>query len=413
MPMTAPSDDPERTTVLILGAGAAGAAAVEALRQAGFSGRIMMVGAEDHPPYDRPNCSKDLLAGTMPASWMPMRSPKFYEKHGVERIVGQVAVADAGSRSLTLSDGTVLTGDSLLLAPGGVPRRLTAPGADQPGVFTLRTWDDCEAIVAALEGARTAVIAGSSFIGLEAAASLRHRGLDVTIVAPEAVPFTRLFGDDIGSMVRTLHEERGVTFRLGRVVAAVAGNGRVRAVTLDDGEDLPADVVVAGIGIVPATHFVRGLDLLPDGSIPVDERLRAAPGVWAAGDVATYPAAHLGEPVRIEHWRLALQHGRAAGFAMAGRGTPFTGVPFFWSQQYDVRLGFAGYGGRWDRLAIAGDVPGRDFVAYFCAGDHLQAACGTRDRQVAAFAELMRAGALPAAGRLAERPETDLTTLLP
>jgi NADPH-dependent 2,4-dienoyl-CoA reductase/sulfur reductase-like enzyme len=170
--------------------------------------------------------------------------------------------------------------------------------------------------------------------------------------------------------------------------------------------------VVAGIGIVPATHFVRGLDLLPDGSIPVDEQLRAAPGVWAAGDVATYPAAHLGEPVRIEHWRLALQHGRAAGFAMAGRGTPFTGVPFFWSQQYDVRLGFAGYGGGWDRLAIAGDIPGRDFVAYFCAGDTVRAACGTRDRQVATFAELMHAGALPAAGRLAERPETDLTTLL-
>jgi NADPH-dependent 2,4-dienoyl-CoA reductase/sulfur reductase-like enzyme len=348
----------------------------------------------------------------MPASWMPLRSARFYEKHGVERIVGHVETADATTRSLTLTGGEVVTGDALLLAPGGVPRRLTAPGADLPGVFTLRTWDDCEKIVAALDGARTAVIAGSSFIGLEAAASLRHRGLEVTVVAPEAVPFTRLFGDAIGGMVRALHEENGVTFRLGRVVSALGGDGRVRAVTLDDGEELPADVVIAGIGIVPATQMIRGLGLLPDGSVPVDGRLRAAPGVWAAGDVATYPAAHLGEPVRSEHWRLALQHGRAAGFSMAGRNEPFTGVPFFWSQQYGTRVSFAGYGGGWDRLVVAGDVAGRDFVACFCAGDRVRAACGTRDRQIAAFAELMRTGALPSADELDDRSEFDFTTLL-
>ncbi len=409
----APADDGRPIgSVLIVGAGAAGAAAAETLRQAGFGGRIVMVGAEPHPPYDRPNCSKDLLAGTMPASWMPLRSPAFYEKREIELVSGVVAEADTAARTVTLADGATYEGGALLLAPGGEPRRVSGPGAELPGVFTLRSWDDCSAIVAALEGAGHAVVVGASFIGLEAAASLRHRGLNVTVVAPEPVPFAPLFGEQVGSALRSLHEAQGVAFRLGRTVAAIEGDRRVRAVTLDDGEELPADLVLAGIGVRPATSFVRGLHPAPDGGIPVDEHLRAAPGVWAAGDVAAYPATHTGERVRIEHWRLALQHGRAAALDIAGRGSPFTGVPFFWTQQYDLRLGFVGYGGGWDRIVVGGDASSGDFAAYYCVADRVRAACGTRDRQLAAFAELMRGGALPGADEIAAQPELDLTTLL-
>jgi apoptosis-inducing factor 3 len=399
-------------TVVIVGAGAAGAAAAERLRQAQFKGRIVIVGAEERPPYDRPNCSKDLLAGTMPASWMPLRSPSFYEKNGIERVTARVEKADAITRTVTLADGAELRGDALLLAPGGEPRRLSGPGADLPQVFTLRSWDDCEALVAAVERAGHAVIVGASFIGLEAAASLRHRGVEVTVVAPEPVPFAPLFGEQVGATLRALHEEHGVAFRLGRALEVIEGDGRVRGVTLDSGERIPADLVLAGIGVRPATGFVRGLDLLPNGAVPVDERLRAAPGVWAAGDVAEFPAAHIGERVRIEHWRLALQHGRSAASDIAGVGAPFTGVPFFWTQQYDVLLGFAGYGGGWESVALGGDIPGRDFIAYFCAGEHIRAVCGTRGTQVAAFAELMRGERLPSAGEIAAQPELDLTTLL-
>jgi NADPH-dependent 2,4-dienoyl-CoA reductase/sulfur reductase-like enzyme/nitrite reductase/ring-hydroxylating ferredoxin subunit len=412
MPMTSPRAADDATAVLV-GAGAAGAAAAEALRQAGFGGRVVMIGAEDRVPYDRPNCSKDLLAGTMPASWMPLRSPSFYERNAIERLSTRVESLDVASRTVALADGVELRADALLLAPGSEPRRLAGPGTDLPQVFTLRSWDDCEAIVATLDGAQYAVVVGASFIGLEAAAALRHRGLDVTVVGPELVPFGKLLGEQVGAMLRTLHEERGVRFRLGRVLETIEGSGRVRSVTLSDGEELRADVVLAGIGVRPATAFLHGLDLLPDGSIPVDERLRAAPGVWAAGDVASFPAAHLGEErVRIEHWRLALQHGRAAAFDIAGRGEPFAGVPFFWTQQYDVLLGFAGYSGGWDRLVATGDVGSRDFVVYQCDGERVRAAYGTRQSQLAAFAELMRNGRVPPASELVARPDLDLLALM-
>ncbi len=282
-------------------------------------------------------------------------------------------------------------------------------------MFTLRTMDDCEAIVAAVQTARRAVVVGASFIGLEAAASLRHRGLEVTVAAPEPLPLVQVFGDAVGRSLRALHERHGVAFQLGRTVAVVEGNGRVAQVQLDDGTLLPADIVIVGIGVTPATGVVRGVSTQKDGSLLVDDQLRVigAEGVWAAGDVARFPAAHLGgEPVRIEHWRVALQHGRAAGRAMAGRPEPFTGVPFFWTQQYETRLGFAGYGRPWDELIVAGEPAGGDFVAYYAAGGRVHAAAGTRDRQLAAFAELMRAGRVPAADELRAAPDTDLVGLL-
>lgn len=408
VPMVTPDPHHEPRMVLILGAGAAGAAAAETLRQAGFAGRIVMIGTEDRPPYDRPNCSKDLLSGQMPASWLPLRSPAFYDKHGIERRTAVVALADVPTRTLVLDDGSELNGDALLLAPGGAPRRLEAPGSDLDGVFTLRSWSDCEAIVAALEGASSAVVVGAGFLGLEVAASLRHRDLRVTVVAPEEVPLARVFGTAAGDALRALHEDHGVTFRLGRTVAGLHGDGRVRSVTLDDGAELPTDVVVAGIGVLPATSFVRGAETLPGGALLVDERLRLAPGVWAAGDVASWPSVHIDERVRIEHWRLALQHGRAAAFDIAGRGAPFDGVPFFWTQQYDVAFRYAGYAGDPEDVIVNGDPRGRDFVAYYRSGRRTCGMLGTRDAQVAAFAELMHRDALPPWQDLRARPDIDL-----
>lgn len=412
MPMAQPDLQSDPRTVLLVGAGAAGGMAAESLRQAGYAGRIVMVSAEDKPPYDRPNCSKDLLAGSMPASWMPLRSPKFYEKHGVERRRSTVVSAEVAERTVILDDGSELTAEAMLLAPGGTPRTIDVPGSDLDGVFTLRSWSDCEAIVAALEGAGSVAVVGASFIGLEVAASLRHRDLSVTVLAPEEVPFARLFGSAVGAAFRDLHARQGVTLRLGASVVGFSGERRVRAVALADGHEVPADVVVMGIGVRPATDFIHGAEKLSNGAVVVDDHLRVAPGVWAAGDVAAWPAVHLGDRVRIEHWRLALQHGRAAAFDIAGHGRPFAGVPFFWTQQYDTSFRYAGYGGDPREAVIAGDPAAGDFVAFYPAHGRPAGVLGTRDLQVAAFAELMHQGALPSFAELRERPDLDLCELL-
>lgn len=414
-PMTPPDPSRDGRLAVLVGAGGAAAAAAESLRQEGFSGRIVMVGPERRPPYDRPNCSKDLLAGTMKPAWMPLRSEKFYEKWGVERRYDSVTSLDVASGSIELHDGEQLTPDLVLIATGGVPRQLTVDGGGGSGVFTLRSWDDCEAIVAASEGARHAVVAGASFIGMEVAVSLRRRGLGVTVVAPEPEPLARAFGAAIGTQLRRLHEQHGVAFRLGRTIAAIDGGAGVREVHLDDGDTLPADLVVAGLGVRPATDFVRGAPIDQDGGVSVDEQLRLGDSgrVWAAGDIARFPAAHLdGDPVRIEHWRLALQHGRAAARCMLGSEAPFAAVPFFWTQQHGLRIGFTGYGHAYDEILLAGDLPVGDFVAYYLHGAQVHAAAGTRTRQLAAFAELMRCGRLPAADEFRSRPDMDLVAVL-
>lgn len=386
---------------VIIGAGAAAQAAAEELRRQGYAGRLLMIGPEEQWPYDRPNLSKDYLAGELEARWLPLRSPEFYEEHDIERVTGRVAKLDVVSRTITQDDGTVWTPDAVLIASGALPRRLDVPGADLPGVLTLRSWADADALLALARGASRAVIVGASFIGMEAAASLRRRGLDVTVTAPSAVPFAAALGEDVGRIVQAVHAERGTRFALGRKVIAIQGDSAVHGVELDGGEVLDADLVLVGIGVTPATAFARGVARDDDGGIPVDGELRVAAGVWAAGDVARYPDVHTGRDVRIEHWRLAEQHGRAAARSMAGRGASFTGVPFFWTQHFDLQLGYAGPGHGWDEVVIAGDPKEADFLALYAADGRLVAACGTRDRELGAFIELMRLGRLPALGEIA------------
>jgi apoptosis-inducing factor 3 len=286
------------------------------------------------------------------------------------------------------------------------------PGADLPGVLTLRSREDAERLVALAGDASRAVIVGASFIGMEAAASLRTRGLDVTVTAPGAVPLAGALGELAGATVRAVHEQHGVEFALGRSVVGIRADGGRLLVDLDDGSALAGDLVLAGIGVSPATGFVQGLELDGDGGIPVDERLRAADGVWAAGDVARYREPHTGRDVRIEHWRLAQQHGRAAARSMTGGGEPFTGVPFFWTQHFDLQLGYAGAGRGWDRQVVLGAPEIRDFLVVYGAGAQALAACGTRDRELGAFMELMRLGRLPDLDQLEAAGDPSLAEVL-
>jgi apoptosis-inducing factor 3 len=412
MPMYACDPEQDPRVVAIIGAGAGAAAAAEALRQLFFIGRIVMIGPEAHWPYDRPNLSKDFLAGEVEAKWLSLRSPEFYEEHTIERLVARVTDLDVSTRTLTLDDGATMTPDAVLIASGARPRRLPVPGADLPGVFTLRSQADAEALIAAAQNATRAVVVGASFIGMEAAASLVQRGLHVTVVGPQTTPFESILGVDVGGVVQAHHSERGTNFALGHGVTRVAGDGAVQAVELDDGTTLDADLVVVGIGVQPVTEFARGVELDPDGGLPVDARLRVAPGVWAAGDVARYREPHTGSDVRIEHWRLAEQHGRAAAADIAGRGEPFAGVPFFWTQHFDLELGYAGAGQGWTEVIMTGDPAQRQFTAFYADGDRLLAACGTQRDETGAFVELMREGRLPAPAELLGRTKAGLAARL-
>ncbi|MBM3148046.1 MAG: FAD-dependent oxidoreductase, partial [Actinobacteria bacterium] len=325
MPMWPYDPGHDRRTFAIVGGGGAGAVAAETLRQAGYQGRILLISREAHLPYDRPDCGVDYLSGKVRGEQLLLRSADFYEHHHIERRHAEVSRLDVPSRAIDFSDGERLLPDTVLIATGGAPRRLPVPGADLEGVFVLRSRDDSDAIIAAAGETSTAVVVGAGFVGLEVAAGLRRRGLDVTVVAPEALPLGTLLGERIGRLVRGVHETAGVRFELGHTVAALAGDDRVAAVRLDDGRELPVRLVVIGIGVRPATRFVEGLPPADDGGIDVDEQLRAAPGAWAAGDVARYPDTYSGSRVRIEHWRTAQQQGKAAALSMAGKGEPSTG----------------------------------------------------------------------------------------
>jgi apoptosis-inducing factor 3 len=358
-------------SVVVVGAGAAGAAAVEELRRDGYCGPITLVGDELPGPVDRPNLSKDYLAGTAPDEWIPLRTRDVYECLGIELVVGKgVARIDPTAHRVYLHGARTLEYGALLLATGARPRRLTIPGADRPHVKTLRTLADSRAIVEAVVGMRHVVVIGASFIGLEVAASLRARNLEVTVVGPDAVPLARVLGDEIGGFVRKLHEEHGVTFRLGRSAKSIDE----KSVTLDDDSTLDADVVVTGVGVTPRTELAEAAGLRTDNGVVVDAELRASHvDVFAAGDVARYPDPIGGKLARVEHWVHAERQGQAAARSMIGRGKPFTDAPFFWSQHYDVSLAYVGHAPEWDRIDTRGSFEQRDFAAAFLKEGRIQA----------------------------------------
>jgi NADPH-dependent 2,4-dienoyl-CoA reductase/sulfur reductase-like enzyme/nitrite reductase/ring-hydroxylating ferredoxin subunit len=357
-------------SVVIVGAGPAGAACAETLRRLGYEGPVTLVGAEPPGPVDRPNLSKDYLAGNAPEEWIPLRTPPFYARQRIEFIPEDPASRlDLGARRVTLASGRALSYGVLVLATGAEARRLTIPGADRPHVLVLRTLADSRAIIARAVDARRAVVIGASFIGLEAAASLRHRGLEVDVVAPEAIPLARVMGDEIGAFVRRKHEEHGVRFHLQTTPKAIDD----RSVTLDDGTRLPADLVVVGVGVVPRTELAEAAGLRVGNGIIVDSHLRTSDEhVYAAGDVARYLDPRAGDGVRIEHFVVAERQGQAVARAILG-GDAYRDVPFFWSQHYDLTLASVGHALTWDRLETRGSLEAGDFAAYCLKGGQVRA----------------------------------------
>jgi NADPH-dependent 2,4-dienoyl-CoA reductase/sulfur reductase-like enzyme/nitrite reductase/ring-hydroxylating ferredoxin subunit len=352
-------------SVVIVGAGAAGVACAEALRAEGHKGMITLVAGEGSDPVDRPNLSKDYLAGSAPEEWVYLRTKDQLAERAIDFVQDPATAIDTKEKTVTLRSGRELSYDSLLLATGAEPIRLPLPGADLPHVHTLRTLADSKAI-AQQAGNGPAVVIGASFIGLEAAASLRARGVEVTVVGPESVPLARVLGDTVGAFVKKVHEGKGVVFELGRKPASITPDG----VVLDDGRTLPAKLVVMGVGVKPRLDLATAAGLRVDKGVVVDAQLRAAPGVWAAGDIARYP--WYGDLVRIEHWQVAVRHGQAAARSMLGR-TARTDVPFFWSQHHDVTLGYVGHAEAFDRAEVHGDLDARDAHVVYRQGAAIKA----------------------------------------
>jgi apoptosis-inducing factor 3 len=353
---TAPVARPE--SIVIIGGGAAGNAAAEMLRRRGYSGPVTMLSADDAGPYDRPNLSKDYLAGNAPEEWIPLRSPDFYREHGIALKLGARAVAiDPKIREVRLADGAVQRFGALLLATGAEPVHLGIPGSDLPHVHYLRTLADSRALIAAATAARRVVVIGASFIGLEVAASLRARGLEVHVVAPEARPMETIFGPEVGDLVRQVHEEHGVAFHLGTTAASFDPN----RVILKSGEQLDADFVVVGIGVRPQTALAEEARIAADRGVTVDPYLETSiPGIWAAGDIARWPDRLTGETIRVEHWVVAERQGQTAASNMLGAHESFDAVPFFWTQQHDLQLSYVGHAAHWDRVEIDGSLAAKD-----------------------------------------------------
>lgn len=405
--------DADDRTFMVLGGGAAGAYAVEAIRDAGFAGRLYLVTQEPYRPYDRPNCSKSYLQGEAEEDWMILRSAEFYEERDVELMTNrEVASVDAFLRTITFVDGTTMTCDGLIMCTGGIPRRLDVPGADLDGVHTLRSYDDSKMLLRLGRKADRVVVIGASFIAMEAACSMRKLDCEVAVVAPEAVPFEQTLGREVGTMIRHRHEENGVRFYLEQNVKAFEGEGAVKTVVLEDDTRLDADLVVVGIGIDPATTIVKGTTRADDGGVIVDDHLHAGNNVYAAGDIACFPYWRTGQPTRIEHWRLACQHGRLAGYNLAGRDLPYRSIPYFWTVHFDVILRYVGHAPSWDEVLFDGDPSDGAFIAYYVKDDAVHAAAGVgRDRDMAALEELMRREHLPSPDEL-RRGDVDLTARL-
>lgn len=364
VPLASPS------SIVIVGAGAAGAAAAETLRREGYAGPVSLVDPDADAPYDRPNLSKDYLAGSAPEEWLQLRDAGFYAEQDIERVVASVVAVDATVRRVRLADGRELPYGALLIATGAFPIRPPIDGVTQPHVHVLRSLADCRRLIEAATHARRVVIAGASFIGLEAAAALRARGLEVCVVAPEPVPFARVFGEALGGMLRALHEEHGVAFRLGRTLARITA----RDVVLDDGATLPADLVLIGVGVRPLLDVGASAAVADADGVPVDAQLRTRdPAIWAAGDIARYPDALTGERIRIEHWVVAQRQGQAAARSMLGSHASFTAVPFFWTQQHGTSVNYTGHAERWDEVQSEGDVARRSARVTLLRGGSVRA----------------------------------------
>ena len=358
-------------SVTIIGGGAAGLAAADRLRREGYPGRITMLSADSAAPYDRPNLSKDFLMGTAPADWMPLRSADDYAERKIELLLNsRVQSLDLKQRSLQLEGGQRIEFEAMLLATGADPVRLDIPATGAARLLYLRSFADSQAIVEATVAAKRVVVLGASFIGLEVAASLRCRGIEVHVVGLEHVLFERVLGAQLGNLVRDVHESHGVLFHLGTSIANVDGT----RVTLKDGSGIEADFVVVGVGVRPAIKLAEQAGLAIDRGVQVNAYLEtSATGIFAAGDIARWPDPHSGDRIRVEHWVVAERQGQVAALNILGRRQAFDAVPFFWSQHYDLTINYVGHAESWDAIDVEGSVNSRDCAVTYRRGGRILA----------------------------------------
>lgn len=367
------------SSVVIVGAGAAGAACADMLRAKGYSRPITLAGDEEPGPVDRPNLSKDYLAGTASEDWIPLRTREYYDTIHVDLITSDPAIRISPSgRKVSLRSGRTLTYGSLLLATGAEPRSLPIEGAGLPHVYKLRTLADSNAIIARAQHARNCVVIGCGFIGLEVAASLRSRGVDVSVIAQDAIPLGKILGPELGKFIQRLHEQHGVRFLMNTTPRAIHAD----RVELSDGHSVDADLVVLGVGVAPRTAVAEAAGIKTDNGVVVDEMLQtSAANIFAAGDVARFPEHVSGEAARIEHWVVAERQGQAVARSMLGIGDAYRDTPFFWSQHYDVTIAYVGHAASWDTCEIKGDLEKHDACAiYRHEGKVLAVATIGRDR---------------------------------
>lgn len=372
VPKSEPPRHSDARTFVVIGAGAAGSAAVATLLDHGFGGHLIWLDQERQPAYDRTALSKFVIAGEMaPDEVSALLEPDQLRRGHLDRRFGKVLALDAKKRQITLADGHHIDYDAALLATGGKPLRPALPGVDLPGIMTLRSREDAARLLDAAEPGQPVVIVGDGFIGLEAASALRKYGAEVHVVTRHEVPLAKQLGERIGRSIRQLHERKGVVFHGPTEVERFLGEDKVEAVQLANGEKLLTPLVLLGTGVKPATAFVQGVQLAKDQSLPVDAELHAADGLWAAGDIATFP--HAGHPVRIEHWRLAQQHGVIAAANMLGEQRRYNDVPFFWTYQHGRTYEVLGHARDWDRIEFVGEPEKGDFIAMQCIGDQVEA----------------------------------------
>ena len=354
--------------VVIVGCGAAGTAAAEMLRRCGYEGSLTIVDDDEDSPYDRPNLSKDYLAGNAPEEWIPIRPEGFYAEHNIDIVRGRAIALDVAKRTLQVQSGASIAFDALILATGAEPVHLDLPGAQQPHVHYLRNLRDSRALISRAKNARNAVVMGASFIGLEVAASLRTRNpkLAVHVVAPETLPLERVLGRELGAFIKSLHEEHDVTFHLGLTATRIDD----AAVTLANGERIPADLVVIGVGVRPRVQLAKDAGLDVENGVLVNEYLEtSAPAIYAAGDIARFPNRYIGDRIRVEHWVVAERQGQTAARNVLGARERFDQMPFFWSAHYDVSINYVGHAQRWDRTLVDGDPSQRDVAVRYVQGD--------------------------------------------
>jgi apoptosis-inducing factor 3 len=376
-PVRKPKSSP--ASVLIVGAGAAGGAAAEMLRREGYDGPVTLIGADEFLPYDRPNLSKDYLAGAAPEEWIPLRSAEFYREQRIEALTNtSVTAIDPKRKQVMLSDRRSLGYGALLLATGAEPVRLLIPGDDLPHVCYLRTLADSRHIIEKAKEAKRAVVVGASFIGLEVAWSLRERKLEVAVVGKESLPLQKVLGRDLGNLIRETHEAHGVKFHLGRTPSAIQD----RHVQLDNGTTLDCDLVVVGIGVCPNTKLAEQAGIATDHGVLVDEFLETnVPGIFAVGDIACWPDPRAGR-IRVEHWVVAQRQGQTAARNILGGREPFRLPPFFWSNHFDLHIRYVGHGSRDDRVSVSGDLKANDASAIFRRGEKITAVASIgRDRE--------------------------------